>query len=296
MAGAQNLPTIRSRELGEGLRAAIREAGLGVREVAHKLGWTHPFMSHVLNGKRRFSDEDLLSVLLACGVHRDERARLLALSRESGIRGWLQHYPSGTPEQPHTLIEHERKATDIVEVRWAVLPKLLHTEGYARALLSQGTSAPEAVEALAGARLGRQAVFTRSPPPHTVFFVHEPALRALIGGVDVMCDQIHHLLKMSIRRSLELRIIPSSAGHAAQTESFVLMESGEFDPVVYLEGAVSVAFLEEPDQIAAYRRILSALDKSALNRTKSQELITALASELSGRASPDVSPWIPSVS
>jgi transcriptional regulator with XRE-family HTH domain len=290
MAGARNLPTIRSRELGDGVRVAIRAAGLGVREVAHKLGWTHPFVSHVLNGKRSFRDEDLLSVLLVCGVDRDERARLLALSRESGVRGWLQHYSSGTPEQPRTLIEHERKATDIFEVQWAVLPKLLHTEGYARALLSQGTSASGAVEALVGARLGRQAVFTRSPPPRTVFFVHEPVLRAVIGGVDVMCDQVHHLLTMSIRRSLELRIVPSSAGHAAQAGSFSLMESGEFDPVVYLEGAVSVAFLEEPDQITAYRRVLSVLDKSALNRTESQELITALAGELSRRASPDVSP------
>jgi transcriptional regulator with XRE-family HTH domain len=234
MSRSKNLPTIRSRELGEGLRVAIRGAGLGVRELAHKLGWTHPFVSHLLNGKRSFSDEDLLSLLLVCGVHRDERARLLNLSRESGIRGWLQHYSSGTPEQPRTLIDHERKATDIFEVQWAVLPKLLHAEGYARALLSQGTSASEAVEALVGARLGRQAVFTRSPPPRTVFFVHEPALRVLIGGVDVMCDQVHHLLTMSIRRNLELRIIPSAAGHAAQAGSFALMESGEFDPVVYL--------------------------------------------------------------
>jgi hypothetical protein len=261
-----------------------------VREVAHKLGWTHPFVSHVLNGKRSFSDEDLLSLLIACGVHRDERARLLTLSRESGIRGWLQHYPSGTPEQPRTLIEHERKATDISEVGWAVLPKLLHTEGYARVLLSQGTSSPEAVEALVEARLGRQAVFTRAPPPRTVFFVYEPAIRASIGGVDVMCDQVHHLLKMSIRRNLELRIIPSSAGHTAQAGSFALMESTEFGPVVYLEGAVSVAFLEVPDQITAYRLVLSALDKIALNQTESQELITALAGELSRRASPDVSP------
>jgi hypothetical protein len=296
MSGSTNLPTIRSRELGEGVRAAIRGAGLGVREVAHKLGWTHPFVSHVLTGNRSFSDEDLLSVLLACGVHRDERARLLTLSRESGIRGWLQHYPSGTPEQSRTLIDHERKATDIVDVQWAVLPKLLHTEGYARALLSQGTSASGDVEALVEARLGRQALFTRSPPPRTVFFVHEPAVRASIGGVDVMCDQVHHLLKMSIRRNLELRIIPSSAAQAAQTGSFALMESGAFDPVVYLEGAVSAVFLEEPDQITAYRQILSTLDKSALNRTESQELITALANELSRRASPDVSPWIPGVS
>jgi uncharacterized protein DUF5753/helix-turn-helix protein len=272
------------------LRAAIRGAGLGVRELAHKLRWTHPFVSHVLNGKRSFSDEDLLSLLIACGVHRDERARLLTLSRESGIRGWLQHYPSGTPEQPRTLIEHERKATDIFEVQWAVLPKLLHTEGYARALLGHGTSAPEAVEVLVEARFGRQAVFTRSPPPRTVFFVYEPAIRASIGGVDVMCDQVHHLLKMSIRRNLELRIIPISAGHTAQAGSFALMESEEFDSVVYLEGAVSAAFLEEPDQIAAYRRVLSALDKSALSGTESQELITACAGELSRQASPDASP------
>ncbi|HEV7980735.1 helix-turn-helix transcriptional regulator [Amycolatopsis sp.] len=286
MSKSKNLPTIRSREFGEGLRVAIRDAGLGVREVAHKLGLTHPALSHQLSGKRSLSDEDLLSVLILCNVGRDERERLLRLSRESQVRGWLQHYGSGIPEQPRTLVAHERKATDIFDVQWAVLPKLLHTEGYALALLGREAGASDAVVA----RLARQAVFTRSPPPRTVFFVHEAVIRALIGGVDVMCDQVHHLLKMSIRRSLELRIIPSSAGHAGQVGSFTLMESSEFGPVVYLEGAVSAVFLEEPDHITAYRRVLTTLDKSALNRTKSQELITALASELSGRTSPDVSP------
>jgi len=286
MSGSTNLPTIRSRELGEGVRAAIRGMGLGVREVAHKLGLTHPVLSHLLSGKRSLSDEDLLSVLILCNVGRDERERLLRLSRESQIRGWLQHYDSGTPEQPRTLIDHEHKATDIVDVQWAVLPKLLHTEGYAQALLGREAGTSDAVRA----RLARQAVFTRSPPPRTVFFVHEPALRALIGGVDVMCDQVHHLLKMSIRRSLELRIIPSSAGHAGQVGSFTLMESGEFGPVVYLEGLVSAVFLEEPDHITAYRRVLSVLDKSALNLTESQNLITALAAALSDCATPGGSP------
>jgi len=259
------LPNIRSRELGDGLRAAMRDAGLGVRELARRLGWTHPYISHLLSGSRSYTELDLLSVLLVCNVGIDERRRLLQLSRELGSLGWLQQYESGVPEQPRTLIGHERKATDIVEVQLVTVPKLLQAEGYARALIGRD-------EARVRDRLARQDVFNRSPPPRTVFFLHEVTLRTTVGD---MPEQIHHLLRYSVRPSVELRIVPTTAG--IRTGAFTLMESAEFEPIVYLEGEVSAVFLERPHQIAAYRRILSALKCSALDREKSREMLTTMA-------------------
>jgi transcriptional regulator with XRE-family HTH domain len=273
------LPTIRSRELGNGLRAAMRASGMGVRDLARRLGWAHPYVSHLLSGSRSYSETDLLSVLFACGVKQDERQRLLCLAGESRTQGWLQQYDSAVPEQPRTLLDHEREAVSVSGTHLNVLPKSLQTEEYARATLAHGVKAKD-TEALVRARLARQDVFTHSPPPRVVYFLHEAVLRATAGDLATLSGQLHHLLRMSVRPSLELRVIPSALGlHAGHAGSFTLMEFAKYEPVVYLESEMSAVFLEKPHQIAAYRRILAALDGDALDRMASRELIAAIALE-----------------
>jgi transcriptional regulator with XRE-family HTH domain len=265
------LPTVRSRELGDGVRAAIAASGMGVRELAHRLGWSHPYISHLLSGNRSVSELELLSVLLACNVHRQERERLLGLAGELETSGWLQQYESGVPENPRTLVGHERKATTVSEVRLTAIPKLLQAEGYARAT-GEGD---ERVRA----RLARQDVFIERQGPRRSFYVGESALRTAVGDSVVMSEQLHHLLRLAVRPQVELRIVPAEA-HSGQSWSFTLLEFATFDPVVYLEGEVTAVFLEQAHQIAAYRRILTTCAGSALNHNDSKAHIAALATDL----------------
>ncbi|HSZ31231.1 MAG TPA: helix-turn-helix transcriptional regulator, partial [Pseudonocardiaceae bacterium] len=72
-------PTIRSRELGEGLRQAMEGAGLNGRQAAHLLGWSESWVSRLLSGKRGGSAVDVAAFLGACRVKSPERDRLLAL-------------------------------------------------------------------------------------------------------------------------------------------------------------------------------------------------------------------------
>jgi hypothetical protein len=275
-------PTVRSRELGEGLRAAMKSAGMGVRDLGRRLDWPHPRVSHLLSGKRGGSELDVVSVLVACKVKRDERERLMTLCRELGTQGWLQQYGSQLPEQLRTYVDHETKAITIQNFQLALLPGLLQTESYMRAVIASSANAPaKEAEGRVHSRLARQDIFNRYSQPRFTYFVHESVLRLPIGGSEVMCDQLHHLLRMAVRPNLELRIIPSAIGaHAGLAGSFVLMEFDSITPVVYLESVVSAVFLEQTEQIAAYRRILASLANSALDRQESKELIAALATEL----------------
>ncbi|HEV7979933.1 helix-turn-helix transcriptional regulator [Amycolatopsis sp.] len=266
------LPTLRSRELGDGLRAAMREAGMGVRELARRLDWTHPYLSHLLSGNRAVSELDLISIVVACHVKREERDRLFGLQGNLGTQGWLQQYGPGVVEQ-RTLVDNVRKATSLAEVQLAVVPRLLQTENYARAILGHAS------EREVRARLARQSIFNRSTQPKMTFFVHEIALRVVAGDAAVTSEQLHDLLRMSVRPSVELRIIPSAAG--ALAASFTVMEFADFTPIVCLEGEVSTVFLEQPYQVAFYQRILSVVAGSALDRRASHELTTSLAVELS---------------
>jgi transcriptional regulator with XRE-family HTH domain len=257
------------------LRAAMAAAGLGVRELARKLGWSHPYLSHLLSGNRSVSEIELLSVLFACNVHRTERERLLRLSGELGHQGWLQQYDSDVPEAPRTLIEHERKALAVTEVQLMALPKLLQTEAYAHAAIG----ATKGIEARTRARLARQEIFDQHPRPRMTFFLHEFSLRAVTAGASVTSEQLHHLLRMSVRPGVEIRIIPAGT-HVGRGGSFSLLEFAAFHPVVYLEGEVTAVFLEQPHQIAAYQRILTALADTALSHNDSKTLLTTMAGQV----------------
>jgi hypothetical protein len=218
-----------------------------------------------------------------CRVKSPERDRLLALCSDVHTPGWFQQHGSRLPKQLVTLINHEDKAVAIDDFQSVFVPGLLQTADYARAVISGDVNVPlEEVDERVVARLARQILFSRERPARFTFYVHEFVLRLPVGGPVVMSEQLHHLLRMSVRSYLTLRVVPVSLGaYAAMTGAFTLMELADFRPVTYLESETSSLFLEKREEIAAYRHILAALDQTALGEGESRELIATLATELS---------------
>jgi transcriptional regulator with XRE-family HTH domain len=275
-------PTIRSRELGDGLRQAMERAGLTGKQVAQTLGVSPSMVSMLLTGKRGTSEVDVAAFLGVCRAKGPERDRLLALCREQDTPGWFQQHGSRLPKQLMTLIDHENKAVAISVFEATVVPGLLQTGEYARAVISRIVNVPpEEVQDRVAARLARQSLFSRDRPARFTFYLHESVLRLPVGGPAVMAEQLRHLRRMSTRSYLTLRVVPVALGaHAAMTGAFHLMEFTEFKPVAYLESETSSLFLERPEEIQAYRRILRALADTALGEGQSRELIAAVATGL----------------
>ncbi|HSL09361.1 MAG TPA: helix-turn-helix transcriptional regulator, partial [Pseudonocardiaceae bacterium] len=246
-------PTIRSRELGDGLRQAMEQAGLTGKQAAQMLSWSPSFVSLLLSGKRGASEVDIAAFLGVCRVKGPERDRLLALCREQDNPGWLQQHGSRMPKQLVTLIDHENKAVAISAFEVTVVPGLLQTGEYARAVISRIVNVPpDEVDDRVAARLARQSLFSRDRPARFTFYLHESALRLPVGGRAVMAEQLRHLQRMSTRSYLSLRVVPVALGaHAATTGAFRLMEFAEFKPVAYLESETSSLFLEKPEEIQA---------------------------------------------
>jgi hypothetical protein len=148
-------------------------------------------------------------------------------------------------------------------------------------VITQNVNVPrDEIEDRVKARLARQAVLSRSRPPLCRFFVHEFVLRTPVGGPVVMSDQLHYLLRMSVRPSLTLRVLRANVGaHAGMSGPFTLMDIPEFKPVVYLDSENSSLFLETPAQIDGYRNIVAALEDTALDEGQSRELISSVALE-----------------
>jgi transcriptional regulator with XRE-family HTH domain len=276
-------PTIRSRELGEGLRQAMQDAGLSGKQTAQLLDVTPSYVSMLLAGKRGASELDIAAFLGACRVKGPERERLLALCREQDNPGWLQQHGARLPKQLATLIDHENKAVQISDFQPMVVPGLLQTSDYARALIREtGNVPPDEIDDRVAARLARQSLFSRERPARFTFYLHEYALRLPVGGPAVMREQLAHLLRMARRPYLTLRVVHAArGGHAGIAGAFKLMEFAEFKPVAYLDSETACLFLEKKEEIAAYRRILAGLADTALGEGESTQLIAALATGLS---------------
>ncbi|MFZ0121309.1 MAG: helix-turn-helix transcriptional regulator [Pseudonocardiaceae bacterium] len=276
-------PTIRSRELGEGLRRAMQNAGLTGKDVARLLDLSPSWVSRLISGKRNVTAVQASAFLAVCRAPSAERERLLELCDEQHTPGWFQQHGSRLPLQLVTLIDHENKAVIISGFESTVMHGLLQTGDYARALLKEAGRVPaNEIDDRVAARLARQSLFSRERPARFTFYLHEFVLRLPVGGPAVMADQLEQLERMSRRPYLTLRVVPAVLGaHAATAGSFTLMEFAEFKPVVYLESETSSLFLEKPVEIAAYQDILESLAQTALGEGESRKLIATRATELS---------------
>jgi hypothetical protein len=262
----------------------MERAGLNGKRAAKILGWSESKVSRLLTGQLSLPEMDIVAFLAVCMVIGEERDRLLRLAREQNTPGWLQQHGSKIPEQLKTLVDHESKAVEIQDFQALVVNGLLQTGDYARALLERsGTVPPEEVQDRVAARLARRNLFSRPRRPQCTFYLHEFVLRLPVGGREVMSEQLHELLRMGVRSYINIRVIPAAFGaHAGTAGSCSLMEFSEFKPVVYAEEETVGHFLEEPEEIASYRRIFAALADCALDERQSRDLIAALAVELYG--------------
>lgn len=204
----------------------MERAGLSGKRAAKILGWSESKVSRLLTGQFTVPETDIVAFLAICMVIGDDRDRLLRLAREQNRSGWLQQHGSKLPEQLKTLVDHESKALEITGFEPLVVPGLLQTGDYARALLERTATVPPAeVQDRVAARLARQNLFSRPQRPRCTFYLHEFALRLPVGDREVMSEQLHELLRVGVRSYITIRVIPAAFGaHAGTSGSCRLME------------------------------------------------------------------------
>jgi transcriptional regulator with XRE-family HTH domain len=280
-------PNIRGRQLGERLLRRMAERNWGVREMSRKLDMSAQWVSSVTRGLHRPEPAHLARFLTTLGFRGAEYRELMALGEEIRKPGLLESYPGGW--QVQTLAWHEERAAEIAAFQDLILPGLLQTADYARSLMIETGNAPspDGIDERVFARMARQLVLTRRPRIEFQFFIHEFALRLPVGREDrsVMRDQMAHLLRVSAQANVSIRVVPARlGGHPAISGHLKLIESTEFEPVVYLESEISSLFLEAPDEIAVYRQVVARLGEVALDEEQSAAFIAELAE--SGRQRP----------
>jgi hypothetical protein len=218
---------------------------------------------------------DLIHWLSTCNVKRPRLRQLVAFNREANEETWVLPYGAASPALRNITAE-ERTATKITAYACVLLPGLLQTPEYARAVFELSHSDDEVITRLVRQRMARQGVLRGERAPSAVFFIEEQALTRLFGGHQVAHDQLMHLLFMAAWKKVSIRVVPNASPHIAGQSAFVHFEHCNRKLVRVDSRASSVTF-EADEDVAAFEHAIEELDRVALGQEESRALIAELA-------------------
>ncbi len=272
------------RRLGAELRRLRSNAGLTLDEVAEKMMCSTSKISRLETGKGIPKIPDVRELMRIYGVSSDtEQDMLVRLVHDGRAQGWWESYTDGVaPERfmmdaPDRYAALESEAVAISAFEVATLHGLVQTPAYTRSVLEAILSArdPDELERLVELRRGRQERLGDRDVTFSLV-VDESAVRRAVGSAAVMAEQQRHLLDVSRRPGIDLRVLPFGAGfHRALAGPFVILEfpPGIGSDVVYIEGHAGDFYLENPSDVDLYRGVFADVAARALDRHASRAFI-----------------------
>ncbi len=257
-------PTVQRLVLGSQLHQLRESRGITAEQAAEAIRGSHSKISRMEHGRVGFKERDVADLLTLYGVtDSEERAALINLARQANTPGWWHAYSDILPSWLEPFVGLEAAASVIRTYQIQLVPGLLQTEGYARALILQGQAANEdQVARRIELRVSRQAVLSSPNPPQLWAVVDEGALRRPVGGRKVVRDQLQHLIEMTDHPAVTLQILPFTAGpHSAMGGPFTILRFAEPDlhDVVYIEQLTSALYLEKPTEVDSYLEVMEQL-------------------------------------
>lgn len=284
MAAAEGF-TVRGKRLGSELRRLRQEAEQTLEEVAGHLQISSSRLSRIETGRSVARARDIRALLDLYGIT-DERQRdlLLRINREAQQQGWWTDYEEVLPAGFETYVDLEAEATSIRDYQVHLIPGLLQTEDYARAIIraTRGGSADE-IEQLVDLRMRRQELLGADRPLQLWQVLDEAALHRPIGGRGVMAEQLRHLREVGARDNATIQVLPFAKGvHGGLSGSFAIVEFPELTDldVVYVDSSGGNIYLEKPRDIRRHARIFDHLRAEALGEAESAEFFDRVAKEM----------------
>jgi len=256
-------------------------------QVEERTGINQGTLYRLETARARPQRRTLMALMDLYGADDQLRADLLAISRSADDQGWLQPYQSTLPEAYTAYISFEAEAQSVRNYESLLIPGLLQTEDYARAVVTGGlpTASDDEVDQRVRARMERQRLLDREDPLEFWAVVDEAALRRVVGGHRIMRAQAAHLVDVARRPNVTVQIIPFEAGaHPGMPGSFSHLEFGDpLDPeLVHIDTMAGDLFLEAEADIRRYRSMFDHLRAIALSPSKTASLLTSIAASMKG--------------
>jgi transcriptional regulator with XRE-family HTH domain len=268
---AERGPTVLRIALGSRLRQLREGCGISREAAGDAIRGSHAKISRLELGRTGFKERDLRDLLSLYGVvDPAERETYLELARRANDPGWWQHYSDLLPAWFETYIGLEQAATTIRTYEAQFVPGLLQTADYARAVIQLGNT--DETERRVAIRMRRQQILYRAAAPTLWAVIDEAALHRPVGGVEVLLEQIEHLVKMADRPSIRIQVLPYSAGgHSAAGGPFSILRfpEPELADIVYTEQLTSSLYFDKQRDVELYMSVMNRISVEALSPAES---------------------------
>lgn len=266
-------PTLLKMLVGVQLAGIREDFGLPQDQAARAVGFSAPKLSRIESGKGRRppAEADVRALLELYKTDEHEAKVLLQLLQRAGEPGWWQRYDKRLmPEWFDRLVGLQEAATAIRTFEIQYVPGLLQTEAYTRAVVERGlpTAPAREVQRRIELRMRRRQLLERVDAPQLWAIIDESVLLRVLGGREVMREQLQYLVDMAQRPHVILQIVPldvTNASAPAIPVTYLRFGGPDLPDIVYLEHIKSAAFLEDRDETEEYRLTLDRLGGEALN-------------------------------
>lgn len=283
--------TVLGRQLGDELRRLREAARLTTTQAADALDCTKGKISRIENGHVPVRTPDLIALMQTYGVENLEtRERLGSLARRANRRrreGWWHQYGAVLADTYRDYIEMEDICDGIKTFQAQLIPGLLQTPEYGRAVTVAGRAwqSAEEIDQFVQVRMARQQRLTGEVPLSLWVVLAEGALRQQVGGTAVMHKQLEHLGNMAERPNITVQVLPYSRGaHPGMFGPYLLLSFPRVSALdlVLTETPTGNIWMEQEAEVARYRELFDDARTSALPPTESLELIRRIAKEHRG--------------
>ncbi|MFD7322853.1 Scr1 family TA system antitoxin-like transcriptional regulator [Streptomyces sp. NPDC059875] len=262
-------PRTPREKYGEELRLRRIAAGLTQEALGDEVVCSPTLISHFEAGRRLPKPDD---------ARRIDRA----LGTDGFFLRWLEDLESKYADHFAAAAELEQQATTIQQFGLSLVPGVLQTPDYARALFRAyrpNHTAEELDEAVV-IRTQRSRILDGPLNPAVWTLLDEAVLRRKVGGGPVMAEQLDKLADLAEAGRLRLHVLPNSAGaHALMESLLTLMSFEDSAPVAYVEGFLTGHLMDDPALVSASQTAYALALSDALSQTESLALVRAAAEE-----------------
>lgn len=263
---------------GQQLRDLRKDAGLSGRQFAALAGWHPSKVSKIEYGKQTPTEEDVRTWCAQAGADEHLPDLIAGLRNiDAAYLEWRRVLGGGVRRRQQLAADIEATTRLIRGYDPALIPGLLHTPGYAEAIIRrviEFNEVPNDVEAAVAARMERQQQFLYRGDHKVHYLVGEQALYTTVGDDEVMFGQLDRLLSAMTLPRVLLGIVPMMAPYRVSATNFVIHDQ----QLVLVEGIAAALNLTQPREIAVYSRAFDALVQQSVTGRAARDLIaTAIA-------------------
>lgn len=267
--GTKRRPRTPREKYGEELRLRRIAAGLTQEALGEMVVCSPTLISHWEAGRRLPKPDDARRIDVALGT-------------DGFFARWLEDLDSKFAQFFAPVAELESEATEVRLYGLSLIPGLLQTSAYARAVFQayRPNFRADELDELIVNRMERGRVLSGPNAPVAWALLDEASLRRRVGGPQVMAEQLRKVADLAEAGRLRLHVLPFATGaHPLLESALYLLDFADAAPLAYVEGLRTGNLMDDPTLVAACQTSYTLALSEAASQRNSVGLVKAIAEE-----------------